>query len=201
MKNLALVCVLLLTATIPAPGAEPIAGAAFPDRPSGNVVMIFNTDPAQQCYRSAQDGVDLAFGLEHCNIAMHDPLMNFRAQTAVNRGIIRYDMGDLTGALIDFTSALDYNPALGDAYLNQALVLVAQNRPGEATAAVNQGIAVGAANLQIAYYVRGVIADDAGRYAQAFRDYRRALAIKPGYEPALKEMPRFKVVPGAAATQ
>ena len=202
MNRLALLSALFVSAmTIPTLAAETQAGAAIPDRPTGHVIMIYNTDPAEQCYRTAQDGMDLKFGLEHCDIAMRDPTQSFRAQTAVNRGIIRYDMGDLSGAMTDFTSALDYNPSLGDAYLNQALVLVAQKRTTEAMAAINQGIALGAANLQIAYYARGVIADDAGHYAQAYRDYKQALTIKPGYAPATRELARFKVVPKGTPTQ
>lgn len=201
MKHLALLSALLIsTAAMPA-YAEAVAGLAIPDRPANNVIMIYNTDPAEQCFRAAQDGLNLKFGLEHCNTAMRNPLTIYRAQTVVNRGIIRYDMGDLDGALNDFNNALDFNPSLGDAYLNQALVLVDQKRGPEALAAINQGIALGAANLQIAYYARGVIEDDAGRYAQAYRDYRQALRIKPGYQPAEREIARFKVVPRATQTQ
>jgi tetratricopeptide (TPR) repeat protein len=201
MKRFVLLSALLASVfALPAFG-EVTAGSAIPDRPANNVIMIFNTDPAEQCFRAAQDGMDLRFGLEHCNTAMRDPLATYRAQTVVNRGIIRYDMGDLNGALNDFSNALDYNPSLGDAYLNQALVLVAQKRGPEALAAINQGITLGAANLQIAYYARGVIEDDAGHYALAYRDYRQALRIKPGYQPAEREIARFKVVPKATQTQ
>ena len=201
MKRFALLSALLISAAVMPARAEVSPGLAIPDRPTNNVVMIYNTDPAEQCFRSAQVGMDLKFGLEHCNTAMRDPLTIYRAQTVVNRGIIRYDMGDLNGALNDFTNALDFNPSLGDAYLNQALVLVAQKRGPEAMAAINQGIALGAANLQIAYYARGVVEDDAGHYAQAYRDYRQALRIKPGYKLAEQEIARFKVVPKATATQ
>jgi len=201
MKRLALLSALLISTATMHAYAEPVAGLAIPDRPANNVIMIYNTNPAEQCFRAAQEGLNLKFGLEHCNTAMRNPLTIYRAQTVVNRGIIRYDMGDLDGALNDFNNALDYNPSLGDAYLNQALVLVAQKRGPEALAAINQGIALGAANLQIAYYARGVIEDDAGRYAQAYRDYRQALRIKPGYRPAAQEIARFKVVPRASQTQ
>ena len=201
MKRLALLSALLVSVAATPAVAEAVAGAAIPDRPATEVIMIYNTDPAEQCFRAAQDGMNLKFGLEHCNTAMRDPLTSYRAQTVVNRGIIRYDLGDLSGALNDFSNALDYNPSLGDAYLNQALVLVAQKRGPEAMAAINQGIALGAANLQIAYYARGVIEDDAGRYAQAYRDYRQALRIKPGYRPAAREIERFKVVPKGTSTQ
>jgi tetratricopeptide (TPR) repeat protein len=127
--------------------------------------------------------------------------MNYRAETFVNRGIIRYDMGDRKGALNDFGLALDYNPTLGDAYLNQALVLVAEKRPQEAMAAINKGISLGATSLQVAYYSRGEIEDDAGHYAQAYRDYSQALKIKPDYAPAQRQLERFKVVPKNTPTQ
>ena len=202
MMRLALVSALLLSAlAVPTAMAGPKLGGSMPDRPFDNLQMIYNTDPALQCYRTARDGMDLQFGLEHCNTAVIDPMMNYRAETLVNRGIIRYDMGDHRGALNDFGNALSYNPTLGDAYLNQGLVLVADKRPQEAMAAINQGIALGATNLQVAYYTRGEIADDAGHYAQAYRDYKQALMIKPDYAPAQRQLARFKVVPKGTPTQ
>ena len=201
MMRLALVSALFVSAMAMAATAGPKIGGEMPDRPVDNLVMIYNTDPALQCYRSARDGVGLADGLDHCNTAVLDPLMSYRAQTFVNRGIIRFDMGDRRGALNDFNNALENNPALGDAYLNQALVLVAEKRPTEALAAISQGIALGATNLQVAYYSRGEIEDDAGHYAQAYRDYRQALKIKPDYGPAQRQLERFKVVPKSVQTQ
>ena len=162
------------------------------------VIIVYATDAAQQCFNAAQTGANLSYGLEHCNTAVIDPMTNYRAQTFVNRGIIRAAMGDGGGALSDFNVALTNNPNLGDAYLNRALVLVAQKQPNEALAAINQGIALGATNLQIAYYSRGEIEDDAGQYAAAYSDYTRALAIKPDYAPAQRQLARFKVVPPGA---
>lgn len=178
------------------------ASAAFamqvpmPDKDNaGKIIIVYATDAAQQCFDAAQTGADLKFGLEHCNTAVVDPMTSYRAQTFVNRGIIRYDMGDGHGALTDFDIALTNNPNLGDAYLNRALVLIAQKRPGDALAAINEGIALGATNLQLAYYSRGEIEDDAGQYDAAYRDYKQALAVKPDFAPAERQLARFKVVP------
>jgi len=201
MVRLALVSALFVSAMAVGASAGPKIGGDMPDKPVDNLIMIYSTDPALQCYRAAADGMALRDGLDHCNTAVIDPLMNYRAETFVNRGIIRYDMGDRKGALNDFGLALDYNPSLGDAYLNQALVLVAEKRPQEAMAAINKGIALGATSLQVAYYSRAMIADDAGHYAQAYRDYRQALKIKPDYGPAQRQLERFKVVPKGTATQ
>jgi tetratricopeptide (TPR) repeat protein len=203
MKYLAWVSALFATALVAtAADALPMPGAV-PDYPrdSLEVLYIFHTNPAQQCYHAAQDGTALKSGLEYCNLALRDPMMAYRAQNMVNRGIVRYDLGDAGGALKDFHNALNFNPALGDAYLNQALVLVAQNQPGEAMEAISKGIALGATNLQLAYYTRGEIEDDAGRYADAYRDYNQALKIKPGFEPAIRQLARFRLVPKPAATE
>src|SRR6185437_9264878 len=154
MKHLALLSVLFVP-ILTTPVAAADSDTLLSDRPATNVQMIYAVNPAAECFRTARDAVDLSFGLEHCNIAMHDPLLNYRAETIVNRGIIRYDLGDHDGALRDFDRALEINPAFGNAYLNQAQVLVAEKRPDEAMAAINQGIALGATNLQVAYYTRG----------------------------------------------
>jgi tetratricopeptide (TPR) repeat protein len=181
------------------------ASAAFavegpmPDKDQLGVQIIYATNASQQCYNAAENGVDLKFGLEHCNTAVIDPMTIYRAQTFVNRGIIRYDLGDDNGALQDFGVALNSNPNLGDAYLNRALVLISEKRSAEALAAINEGIALGASNLQLAYYSRGEIEDDAGQYQAAYHDYRQALTIKPDFTPAERQLARFKVVP--AATQ
>ena len=201
MMRLALVSALFVSAMAVGAVAGPKIGGNMPEKPVDNLIMIYSTDPALQCYRAAADGISLRDGLDHCNTAVIDPLMNYRAETFVNRGIIRYDMGDRKGALNDFGLALDYNPSLGDAYLNQALVLVAEKRPQEAMAAINKGIALGATSLQVAYYSRGEIEDDAGHYAQAYRDYSQALKIKPDYAPAQRQLERFKVVPKNTPTQ
>ncbi|MBS0280352.1 MAG: tetratricopeptide repeat protein [Proteobacteria bacterium] len=196
MKHSALLSVLFVS-TLSATTANALVGvgAVNPDRPANNVEMIYSTNPALQCYYAARDSVDLHYGLEHCDIAMRDPHMNYRSKIVLNRGIIRYAMGDRAGALRDFRNAIEYDPSAGDAYLTQAQVLVADGRPADALAAINQGIALGAKNLHVAYYSRGEIEEDAGNVAQAYRDYKRALTIKPDYAPALRQLERFKVVP------
>lgn len=202
MRFFALLSTVFVSSLIalPARAADVVPGAAFPDRLTTNVQMIYSVHPAKACFDSAQTGTELKYGLEHCDVALRDPMMTNRAQTVVNRGIILYAMGDANGAMADFTHALDFDPTLGDAYLNKALVLIYQKQPDQALAAINQGIALGSANLQIAYYARGMIEDDAGRYAQAYRDYRQAVRIRPDYQPALRELARFKTVPKGAAS-
>src|SRR6185369_3259614 len=89
MKHLALLSAFFVSClAVPAAKAAVIAGAAIPDRPANNVQMIYNTNPAMQCYYTARDSTDLRYGLEHCDIAMRDASLNYRSQTVLNRGII-----------------------------------------------------------------------------------------------------------------
>ena len=49
-------------------------------------------------------------------------------------------------------------------------------------------------NLHAAYYSRAVIEEETGDVKAAYRDYKTALAIKPDFAPASRELARFKVV-------
>jgi tetratricopeptide (TPR) repeat protein len=202
MKHFTLLSVLFAAAVaVPTAQATGEFGVANPDRPSGNIQMLYKTNPAMQCYLSARDGVELKAGLAYCNTAMRDPMMNYRAKIFVNRAIIRHDLGDNKGALVDFGNSIEQDPASGDTYLNQALVLVDEKRPMEALAAISKGIALGAPSLHLAYYARGAAEDDAGNYNEAYRDYKQALVVKPDYEPAKRQLARFKVTNGAQAQE
>ena len=159
------------------------------------IQIIYGSDPALRCFNAPRDVVELRNGLDFCNTAVIDPLMNHRAETLVNRGIILYNLGNRNDALADFNTAITYNPSLGDAYLNRAMVLISLNRNPEALDAINRGIALGASNLQLAYYNRAEIEEDAGRYAEAYRDYMQALAIKPDYAAAESQLQRFQIRP------
>ncbi|HKD47043.1 MAG TPA: hypothetical protein VKB67_05115, partial [Rhizomicrobium sp.] len=101
---------LALLSSVFALGAASAAFAVEGPMPTTDqlgVQIIYQTSAAQQCFNAAQTGTDLGFGLEHCNTAVIDPMTIYRAQTFVNRGIIRFDMGDNNGALSDFKIALN----------------------------------------------------------------------------------------------
>src|ERR1700761_2596811 len=86
MMRLALVSALFVSAMAIGANAGPKLGGEMPDKPVDNLLMIYNTDPALQCYHTAMDGIALRDGLDHCNTAVLDPLINYRAETFVNRG-------------------------------------------------------------------------------------------------------------------
>jgi tetratricopeptide (TPR) repeat protein len=156
--------------------------------------IVYNVDAVGLCSAAASDQADLKDGLIACNTALSDPQMNHRAELLVDRGVIQTKLGDNAAALQDYNGAIALDQGLGDAYVSRAGVLVAMKRYDEARTDVSQGLALNATNLHAAYYTRAVIEEENGDVQAAYRDYKAALAIKPDFAPASRELSRFKVV-------
>lgn len=170
-----------------------IAAALFAAAPAHAVTMLYNVDPAAQCSQAARDIANLKIGLAYCDEALRDDVMLHRGELLIDRGIIKFAMDDTQGALADFNTGLIVNPQMGDGYINRAALLISFGRYQQARADIDQALQVGAANIPVAYYNRGVIEDVSGDYKAAYRDYKQALALKPDYTAAARELMRFKV--------
>lgn len=164
--------------------------------------VIYNVDAVSKCSDTATGQITLASdikeGLKACDLALSDPAMNHRAALLLDRGVIQVRLGDNQAALKDYTDAIALDDKLGDAYVSRAGLLVEMKRYGEARADIEQGLALNANNLHVAYFNRAVIEEESGDVNAAYRDYKQAVAIKPDFEPALRELSRFKVVKRSA---
>jgi len=156
--------------------------------------VIYNVSAATKCSDAAAGLGELKDGLAACDIALSDPRMIHRAELMVDRGVIQTRLGDNAAALRDYNGAIALNAELGDAYISRAGVLVAMKRYDEARTDIAQGLALNASNLHAAYYSRGVIEEESGDVKAAYRDYNQALAIKPDFAPASRELSRFRRV-------
>jgi len=160
--------------------------------------VIYNVDAAGQCSLSANQQTDLKNGLAACTTALSDPAMTHRAALLLDRGVIQARIGNNEAALQDYNGAIALDAQMGDAYVSRAGVLIALKRYDEARADIAQGMALGASNLHAAYYSRAVIEEESGDVKAAYRDYQTALAIKPDFAPASRELSRFKLVQRSA---
>jgi tetratricopeptide (TPR) repeat protein len=160
--------------------------------------VIYNVDAVSKCSAAANDQAAPKDGLEACNIALNDPAMNRRAALLLDRGVIQVRLGNDEAALQDYGGAIALDSQLGDAYVSRAGVLVELKRYDEARADIAQGMALNASNMHVAYYSRAVIEEESGDVKSAYRDYKQALAIKPDFAPAIRELARFKVVDRSA---
>jgi tetratricopeptide (TPR) repeat protein len=157
--------------------------------------IIYNVDAVDICSRAANNQADLKAGLAACDVALKDPAMIHRAALLLDRGVIQVRLGNNQAALDDYGSAIALDSKLGDAYISRAGVLVDLKRYGEARADISQGMALGASNLHVAYYTSGLIAEENGDLTLAYQNYKQALALKPDFAPASRELARFKLVP------
>ena len=158
--------------------------------------MIYVVNAAEQCSLAAENQGDLKRGREACNTALADPVMLHRAALMMDRGIVAVRLGDNRAALSDYDGAIALDPTLGEAYVSRAGLLVAMNRYDEADADINRAMALGATNMYAAWYALGVIAEEKGDIQGAYRNYKRALTLKPDYAAAARELARFRRVSG-----
>ncbi|HEX8527810.1 tetratricopeptide repeat protein [Allosphingosinicella sp.] len=160
-------------------------------------VMRSNSDAAD-CFRAAEDDGARRESLQLCDRALADVTLasHDRMATFVNRGILRSRTGDFDGAFADFDSALAIEPNHPDAMINRGITMLAAGRPiDESKAVIEQGLAREPARPWVGYYGRAVANEMAGRDSAAYHDYRRALALRPGWRLASEALARFSVRP------
>ncbi len=160
--------------------------------------VIYNVSAATRCSDAAAGFGELKDGLAACDVALKDPLMLHVAELMVDRGVIQARLGDNAAALRDYNGAIALDPAMGDAYVSRAGLLITLKRYDEARSDIAQGMGLNAASMHVAYFNRAIVEEESGDVKGAYRDYKAALAIKPDFEPASRELTRFKVVARSA---
>ena len=133
--------------------------------------------------------------MEACDLAVRAPdaTPELRAGSYNNRGVIKFSQGDIDGALADFDAAIAIRDDLGQAHVNRGYVFVAKQRWQDCIAAFDRGIALGANELEKAYFNRGIAHEELGHAREAYYDYLKASELKPEWEEPKRELTRFKV--------
>src|SRR5690349_17307407 len=108
------------------------------------------------------------------NVVVVDP---FIANAYSNRGLARYEKGDLEGAMADLNQAIRIRPTLAVAYLNRAAVQRAQREPAAAIKDLDRAISLDKDLFQ-ALSNRGSLRLDMGDPHGALTDLNRAIEIK-----------------------
>jgi tetratricopeptide (TPR) repeat protein len=158
-------------------------------------VTVLGNGPAQECFQAAEYGEDPHDGITKCTAALDTILSpRDRAATLVNRGVLRLALHQDDRALADIDSGIAIAPDLADAFVDRGAVSIALGRYPEALEDLNRGIALGPHRPQVAYYDRAIVFEQRGDIRAAYNDYKKALDIEPDFEPAAKELKRFRVV-------
>jgi serine/threonine-protein kinase len=97
----------------------------------------------------------------------------------LNRGDARKDLGNIDGAIADYTAALTVKPDFLWALRNRGYLLYKEkNQPERALADLNLAIAL-APQLAWSYMDRGAVYEGVGDYEKADADYERARTLEP----------------------
>ena len=96
----------------------------------------------------------------------------------LNRGDIKYNLKDYTGALSDYNKALSINPNLENAYFGKGRVKMQEGNNKEALLCFENAIKIDPKNYDY-YLYRGLCYEDLGNYNAAIEDYKMAIKIDP----------------------
>lgn len=165
-------------------------------------VSVFGGGMGRDCYLAAETATPTRAGLDICTRALEEEALslNDRAATFVNRGILRMQGKDLNAAISDFDSAIRTRPQTAEAYVNKGIAMVhLGNHDRDAVELLTLGLARSPIRPEIAYYVRGIANEQLGLTKEAYDDYTRAVALKPGWAEPLSQLERFSVKRKATA--
>lgn len=163
---------------------------------AGTLTVIGTNADAQACFRAADSDQPSRPAITVCTRALADAdlAQRDRLATLVNRGIVHFRAGMLEAALADFDTALAHSPGQPDALINKGIALLAAGaETGVALALLDEGLAGGPQRPWVGFYGRGVAHELAGKDALAYRDYRMARDLRPGWRLATDALARFSI--------
>ena len=162
-------------------------------------IVIHNISPAAVCSdhaaRAADGRMSTEDAVKSCTAALAtEPLSaEDRVGTLVNRGVLRLSMRQWRDARDDFDQAAALNPSLGDIYVNRAATLIGEERYAEALKEADRGLALNPVNPERGYFNRAIAREGLRDPAGAYRDYKKALELHPGWDRAETALAGFTV--------
>jgi tetratricopeptide (TPR) repeat protein len=158
-------------------------------------VLGSNAD-AIACFRAADSDMRRPDAVETCSKALRNSDLTRYDQmaTLVNRGIVQFRLERFDEAIADFDAAMTIEANQPDAMINRGITMLAAGHDVDASLRyIDQGLAGGPQRPWVGYYGRAVANELAGRDAAAYRDYRRAQQLRPGWTLPRQALARFSV--------
>ena len=161
---------------------------AFESAQAQTAVTTLGATNARQCFQnSAFEG---SFDIGPCDAALKGENLtrSDRWKTLVNRGIILNRNGDLNAALDDFNTVIGENAEFAEAYLNRGNVWFLAGKLEQAFEDYHLALELDISEPWSAWYNIGLVHDarkdlEAGQIA-----YKKSLAAKPDFQPALLKL-------------
>jgi tetratricopeptide (TPR) repeat protein/S1-C subfamily serine protease len=118
-------------------------------------------------------------------LAIYDGILTKepKAWAYVNRGIVKYELGDKKGSIDDYDKAIQLNPQYAGAYVDRGIAKSDLGDNNGAMSDYERAIAIDP-QFPFAYVNRGIAKSASGDKKAAIVDYNRAIAIDPQFTPA-----------------
>lgn len=174
-----------------------VAVAIFAASSANAAVTTYGSSSARLCYEAARSPSKPAGAITRCDEAFANEGLtrDDRVATHVNRGILRANRKDVTGAMEDYDAALKIDPEEPEAWLNKGFAYLRVADTARALPMFDGAVARGTREPAIAYYGRALAHEEAGNARAAYADYVRARDLAPRWPLPLKELARFRVKP------
>jgi tetratricopeptide (TPR) repeat protein len=163
-------------------------------------IMVFGKGPALTCYEMVKARQMNTSTIEICTHALKNETLTpmNRAATYNNRGIAHMRTNNRAAATRDYEAALRISPNIAESQINLGAMFYANEMYTEAVSALNRGVkAEDTKSRAVAHYNRALSLEKLGEIDEAYADYRAAVRLQPGFEPAEKQLLRFMVTPKA----
>lgn len=173
-------------------GLAMIAGLAAPAFATS---IILGESRGASCYQSAKFGRSGDNDVNVCDQALTQDALTRkeRAATHVNRGILHMQRSEFQKAMDDFDAALNYNPRLGEAFANRGATLIQMGQYDRAITELNKAMQFKLDEPARTYFNRAVAHEELKEMGAAYRDYRKAAELMPGWNMPQVELTRFRV--------
>lgn len=161
-------------------------------------VFVIGNGLGGECFQKTKNNHNNFRATEEiCTRALREQAMTRknRAATYVNRGVLRMREGQYDKALADYAEAVNLQPELGAAYLNEGAAHIYRRDFASALAPLDQAIALESHDLFAAYYNRAIARENTGDVNGAYEDFQTSLELKPGWELAERQLSRFSFEP------
>jgi len=167
--------------------------------PASAAVTVLGANSARLCFEAADSPMmPQSREMQFCDEALRNQTLTRYEIVAshVNRGILRLRRNQVDDAIADFDSAIAIDPEQPEAYLNKGAALIRRQNPEGALTLFTVALERNTSRPALAHYGRAVANEALGNLPAAYRDYRRASELDPGWNEPRVELTRFRVVGG-----
>jgi tetratricopeptide (TPR) repeat protein len=133
----------------------------------------------QEKWEQARADYDKAFENYNASAESKEKNPGVLAGILLDRGVVRYEIGDKAGAKEDYSKALHLNPKNEPGYYDRSYLALMENRLSTALADSGRAVSLSQGSDADALDIEGIAQGDAKKLRAALATFDKAIALKP----------------------